>query len=222
MAARDFPRLYAIVDRTCFAGEANATAALTQFVQSLLAGGATLIQYRNKSGSAREMLSHTRELRRVCLSQFPAQSGDVTGAPVRLIMNDRADLCLAADFDGVHVGQEDLSPAAARQVVGDRRWVGVSTHNPQQVREAEQWPVDYVAVGPVFSTASKANPDPVIGLEGIRAARRLTTKPLVAIGGITRTNCRSVMDAGADSVAIIADLLLHPREAVAEFLRILS
>jgi thiamine-phosphate pyrophosphorylase len=222
MAAGDLPRLYAIIDRTCFAGEANATAALTRFAQALFAGGATLVQYRNKRGSAREMLSHARELRRVCLSQFSAGMGKVTGAPVRLIMNDRADLCLAADFDGVHVGQEDLSPAAARQVVGDTRWVGVSTHNPEQVREAEQWPVDYVAVGPVFATASKANPDPVIGLEGIRTARQLTCKPLVAIGGITRANCRSVIDAGADAVAVIADLLLNPRGAAEEFLRVLS
>jgi thiamine-phosphate pyrophosphorylase len=222
MVAGNFPRLYAIIDHTCFAREANAAAVMMRFAQALLDGGATLIQYRNKTGNAREMLSQARELRRVCLSQSPAPSGDVTGAPVRLIMNDRADLGLAADFDGVHVGQEDLSPAAARQVIGDKRWLGVSTHNPGQVREAERWLVDYVAVGPVFSTASKANPDPVIGLEGIRTARQLTSKPLVAIGGITRTNCRSVIDAGADSVAVIADLLLNPREAAEEFLRILS
>jgi thiamine-phosphate pyrophosphorylase len=219
MAAGDFPRLYAIIDSGCFAREANATAAIAGFAQALLAGGATLLQYRNKCGSAREILSHARELRRVCLSQLQGQTGSAAGAPVRLIMNDRADLCLAADFAGVHVGQEDLSPAAVRQIVGDTRWIGVSTHNPEQVREAEPWAIDYVAVGPVFATASKANPDPVIGLEGVRTARRLTGKPLVAIGGITRENCRSVIDAGADSVAVIADLLHNPREAAEEFLR---
>jgi thiamine-phosphate pyrophosphorylase len=156
------------------------------------------------------MLSQARDLQRVC-----------AGTGVRLIVNDRADLCLASGFDGVHVGQDDLTPASARMVVGENRWVGVSTHNPEQVAEADQWPVDYIAVGPVFATGSKAKPDPVIGLEGVRKARQLTTKPLVAIGGITRENCRSVIDAGADSVAVIADLLAAPQVVAAEFLRIL-
>jgi thiamine-phosphate pyrophosphorylase len=137
-------------------------------------------------------------------------------------MNDRSDLCLAAGFDGVHVGQDDLSPAGARLVVGERLWVGVSTHNPDQVGAADRQPVDYIAVGPVFSTASKANPDPVIGLEGVRRARALTRKPIVAIGGITRANCRSIIDAGADSVAVISDLLRDPREAAEEFLALLK
>jgi thiamine-phosphate pyrophosphorylase len=215
MGGLDFPRLYAILDRACFAGESDATAAMAQFARALMAGGTTLIQYRNKTGNVREMLSQARELRRVGLD-------GTAGASVRLIMNDRADLCLAADFDGVHVGQEDLSSAAARRILGDSRWLGVSTHNPEQVSEAEQWPVDYIAVGPVFATASKANLDPVIGLEGVRTARRLTRKPLIAIGGITRGNCRSVIDAGADSVAVIADLLRDPKASAEEFLRILS
>jgi thiamine-phosphate pyrophosphorylase len=106
-------------------------------------------------------------------------------------------------------------------VVGTQLWVGVSTHNPEQVREADQQAVDYIAVGPVFATASKANPDPVIGLDGIRRARALTAKPLVAIGGITRQNCRSVIDSGADSVAVISDLLKEPGQATEEFLRLL-
>lgn len=141
---------------------------------------------------------------------------------LRLIMNDRADLCLAVGWDGVHVGQNDLSPASARQILGSSRWLGVSTHNPEQVGEADQSPADYIAIGPVFSTLSKANPDPVIGLEGVRAARRLTQKPLVAIGGITRQNCRSVIDAGADSVAVISDLVREPGKSAEEFLCILE
>jgi thiamine-phosphate pyrophosphorylase len=141
---------------------------------------------------------------------------------LKLIMNDRADICLAADFDGVHVGQDDLSPVSARKIVGAERWLGVSTHNPQQVREADKTSADYIAIGPVFATASKVNPDPVIGLAGLRQARALTNKPLVAIGGITRENCRSVIDAGADSVAVISDLIRDPGKSAEEFLRILG
>lgn len=197
-----FPRLYAIIDVSFFPD----TAALLAFAGELRAAGVVLFQYRNKSGNARQLLSQARELRR-----------RLAGA--RLIMNDRADLCLAADFDGVHVGQEDLSVDGARRVVGDKLWVGVSTHIPEQVRAAAATSADYVAVGPVFPTSTKANPDPVIGLEGVRVARSLTGKPLVAIGGITRRNCRSVLEAGADSVAVISDLLDHPGKSAEEFLR---
>ncbi len=201
MTPAGLPRLYAIAD----IGALRSFERLVEFVGELRAAGVELIQYRNKRGGAREMLQHGRELRRVARG-------------IRLIMNDRADLALAAEWDGVHVGQEDLSPEGARTVVGERLWVGVSTHNPEQVSEAAKAPVDYVAVGPVFETATKENPDPVIGLEGVRRARELTNKPLVAIGGITRANCRSVIEAGADSVAVIADLLSDPRRAAAEFL----
>jgi thiamine-phosphate pyrophosphorylase len=206
------PRLYPIIDVACFAPDQvnNLTSSLSAFARSLLASGVTLLQYRNKSGNTRELLGHARELRRVA------------GSSVRLIMNDRADVCLAADFDGVHLGQDDLSPAGARRLVGDVRCVGISTHNPEQVSEAEAWPVDYVAVGPVFPTSSKSNPDPVIGLEGVRRARALTKKPLVAIGGITRLNCRHVIEAGADSVAVISDLVADPSRSAKEFLRILT
>jgi thiamine-phosphate pyrophosphorylase len=212
------PRLYAIVDRGCFPATEHCTSAIAHFVRELLAGGVELIQYRNKIGGSREMLSHARELRRI-VAALPLRSGH---PPAWLIMNDRADLCLAADFNGVHVGQDDLSPAAVRSIVGDSRWLGVSTHNPEQVAEADQWPVGYIAVGPVFATVSKENPDPVIGLEGVQRARKLTSKPLVAIGGITRVNCRAVVNAGADSVAVIADLLKDPCKAAEEFLQILG
>ena len=180
-----------------------------------------------------------------------------------LIINDRVDLCLAADADGVHLGQDDLSPAAARRIfdsVSSRtpgtptQWVphpfavqptqssklpakgwvdkapttnkklliGLSTHNLSQVIAADHSPVDYIAIGPVFATGSKANPDPVIGVDGVRQARGVTKKPLVAIGGITRQNCSQVKAAGADAVAVISDLLESPAKAVADFLRVLG
>lgn len=203
------PKLYAIVDAACFSGK-DLTADLVEFACELLAGGVTLIQYRNKKGSAREMLAQARELRRA------------TAGRAMLIMNDRADLCLVAGCDGVHVGQDDLSPAGARAVVGDPRWVGVSTHSLEQVRAADHRASDYVAIGPVFTTSKKDNPDPVVGLEGVRAARAATRKPLVAIGGITRQNCRAVIEAGADSVAVISDLLDAPRKSAEEFIRVLG
>ena len=197
---------YAILDTSCFAD----SQALFSTAEELLTGGVTLLQYRNKSGDAREMLEQARELKRR------------VGGSVKLIMNDRADLCLAAGFDGVHVGQEDLSPAGARKVIGDTLWLGVSTHNPEQVKEADKTSADYIAIGPVFSTTSKANPDPIIGLGGVQKARALTRKPLVAIGGINRANCRSIIEAGADSVAVISDLMRDPRKSAEDFFRILG
>ncbi len=206
------PRLYAILEASWFAD----TAALLVAAEELVNAGVALIQYRNKSGDAREMLNQALELRR--RSRTTASEPHIP----RLIMNDRADLCLAAEFDGVHVGQDDLSPESARKIIGRDRWLGVSTHNPGQVAEADRASADYIAIGPVFATASKVNPDPVIGLAGIRRARQLTRKPLIAIGGITRGNCRSVIEAGADSVAVISDLIREPRKSAEEFLRILG
>jgi thiamine-phosphate pyrophosphorylase len=199
------PRLYAILNASCFPD----SYILFSTAAELLAGGVTMLQYRNKSGNAREMLEQARELKR-----------RLYGA--KLIMNDRADLCLAAGFDGVHAGQEDLSPEGARKVVGTTLWLGVSTHNPEQLKEADKTSADYIAVGPVFSTSSKANPDLVVGLEGVRQARSLSRKPLVAIGGINRANCRSVIEAGADSVAVISDLMREPQKSAEDFLRILG
>jgi thiamine-phosphate pyrophosphorylase len=204
------PRLYAIVDSSAH----RSTQDLVAYAAELVAGGCTLLQYRNKSGNARVMLDQARELRGLCRT-------GVSDPRVRLIMNDRADLCLAAEFDGVHVGQEDLSPESVRGIIGADRWLGVSTHNPGQVREADLTSADYLAIGPVFATSSKDKPDPVVGLEGVRQARRLTRKPLVAIGGITRANAASVIEAGADSVAVISDLLREPRKSAEEFFRIL-
>jgi thiamine-phosphate pyrophosphorylase len=200
------PRLYPIVDASCF----REYAALFTAAEDLVAAGCTLLQYRDKSGNARQMLDQARELR------------TRLGPSIKLIMNDRADLCLAADFDGLHIGQDDLSPESARRIIGPDRRLGVSTHNPEQLAEADKTSADYLAIGPVFETSSKVNPDSTVGLEGVRRARELTSKPLVAIGGITRSNARSIIDAGADSVAVISDLLRDPRKSAEEFLKVLG
>ena len=204
-------RLYAILDSACFPSQND----LLANAGELASAGVTLIQYRNKSSDARTMLEQAIELRRQLRAGVPAPH------ELRLIMNDRADLCLAAEFDGVHVGQVDLSPESVRKIIGPDRWLGVSTHNPEQLREADLTSADYLAIGPVFATSSKDKPDPVVGLEGVRRARALTRKPLVAIGGITRANAASVIEAGADSVAVISDLLREPRKSAEEFFRIL-
>lgn len=225
MDCEALPRLYPIVDASFF----TASTEIIAFAQSLVGARCTLLQYRNKSGNARVMLEQARELRRV----FPRDCGRSrldnaqphnslrSEHSVRLILNDRADLCLAAEFDGVHVGQDDLSPESVRSIIGRDRWLGVSTHNPEQLRAADLTSADYVAIGPVFATTSKEKPDPVVGLEGVRRARSLTRKPLVAIGGITRANAASVIEAGADSVAVISDLLQDPCKSAEEFFRIL-
>jgi thiamine-phosphate pyrophosphorylase len=199
------PRLYSIVDPSLL----PATADLSAFVAELASAGCTLFEYRNKTAEARRMVEDARTLR------------ERLGKSVTLIMNDRADLCLAAEFDGVHVGQDDLSPESVRRLIGADRLLGVSTHNPEQLQDADLTSADYLAIGPVFATSSKLNPDPVVGLEGVRRARALTRKALVAIGGITRVNAASVIEAGADSVAVISDLLRDPGKSAEEFFRIL-
>jgi thiamine-phosphate pyrophosphorylase len=198
-------KLYAILDSSCFFG----TEALLAAAEELVNAGVKILQYRNKTANPLKMLADAKSLR-VRL-----------GPRATLIMNDRADLCVAAELDGLHLGQDDISPESARRIIGGK-WLGISTHNPEQMAEADLTSADYVAIGPVFVTTSKANPDPVIGLEGVKRARELTRKPLVAIGGITRANCRSVIDAGADSVAVISDLVREPAKSAEEFLRILG
>jgi thiamine-phosphate pyrophosphorylase len=208
------PRLYPIIDYSCFSARRDPIAAVTAFADELINAGATLMQYRDKVSPPQRILSALRELRRI------------TRDRATLIINDYPELCLAAEVDGVHLGLDDLSPAAARRIFDGAKKpeliIGFSTHNLGQVREADTMPIDYLAVGPVFSTSSKANPDPVIGLDGVKQARQATSRPLVAIGGITRANCSQVKHAGADSVAVISDLVESPAKAVADFLRVLE
>jgi thiamine-phosphate pyrophosphorylase len=200
-----FPRLYPILDAAYF----TSPNALFSAATGLVAAGCAFLQYRNKSSAPRQILDAAKQLKQL----LPGN--------VRLVMNDRPDLALAAGFGGVHVGQDDLSPGATRKMIGPNLWLGLSTHNPAQVEEADRTSANYIAIGPIFATASKVNPDPVIGLDGVRQARARTQKPLIAIGGITRANCRAVLDAGADSVAVISDLVTDPKKSAEEFLRIL-
>ena len=203
-------RFYPILDAGLLAARGLT---LRGFAEELKAAGIELLQYRDKTGAPQAILRAAAVIREV-----------FAGTDCRLILNDRADLAVLADWDGVHVGQGDLSPDDARRVVGGARWVGVSTHADEQVRVAELSSADYVAVGPVFATGTKADAEPVIGLEGVRRARALSTKPLVAIGGITRENARSVIDAGADSVAVISALVAEGEtveKVVGDFLELL-
>lgn len=202
------PRLYAIIDSS-----QTGTNSPVQIAEALLAAGVRLIQYRDKAGSARGLFEVSRQI--VPLAQQ---------AKAMFIVNDRADIARASEAGGVHLGQEDLPVELARRILSPGQWVGISNHNLLQLEQAEASSADYVAYGPVFATASKERPDPVVGLEGLRQARAMTRKPLVAIGGITLANAAAVMDAGADSVAAIHDLLAaEDIQARAEqFLRLLG
>lgn len=191
MASFSLPKIYPITDAR-LSGLTHA-----EQLARLADGGATLVQLREKHASPREFYRQAEEALRVARARG-----------VRVIINDRADIALALGADGVHLGQDDLDPRAARHLLGDRFVVGYSTHNVAQAIEAARLPVDYVAVGPVFQTSSKERPDPVVGLEGVAAVRAAVgTLPLVAIGGITRETARSVLEAGADSVALIGALV---------------
>jgi thiamine-phosphate pyrophosphorylase len=198
------PRLYPILDAGLLL---RAGVSFEGFARELRAAGIRFLQYRDKDSKDEVVLGRALLLRGI----FPA-------ADSCLILNDRVPLVRPARFDGVHVGQEDLSPAEVRAALGPEVLIGVSTHSEEQLVMAADGPADYVAIGPVYATASKLVPDPVVGLEGVRTARAMTTKPLVAIGGINRSNCAAVIGAGADSVAVISDLLANPFLRVGEFL----
>jgi len=202
------PRLYAIIDPARLGGRLPRAAA-----SAFISAGVRCIQIRDKHASSRQLYETSRQLREL-LHQVGCS----------LIVNDRADVARAAVADGVHLGQTDLPVEMARRVLAIGQWIGTSTHSLEQVAEADATTADYVAIGPIFPTASKENPDPVVGLEGLRQARRATGKPLVAIGGINFENAREVLAAGADSVAVIGGLLDAPdlEERAREFLSILS
>ncbi len=182
-------KLYAITSRDL----SNCTH--EEITGQLLSAGARLIQLRDKEASAKEML----EAARACLRL-------TRPAGATLIINDRADVALAADADGVHLGQDDLAVEEARELLGPDKIIGVSTHSLDEFREALETSANYIAVGPVFATTTKENPDPVVGLELVRAARQLTQRPLVAIGGVTIERAPGVIAAGADAVAVVSAL----------------
>jgi thiamine-phosphate pyrophosphorylase len=192
----DLPRLYAITDRR-LSGLSHA-----EQVLRLSLGGAQLIQLREKQQGAREFF---REAEAALI--VARQRG------VRLIINDRVDIALALGADGVHLGQDDMPPEAARRILGEHAVIGFSTHNEEQARLAASLPVDYLAIGPVFPTSSKDNPDPVVGPEGLRRVREAVPGlPLVAIGGITPENALETLASGADSLAVISALLADPAQ----------
>jgi thiamine-phosphate pyrophosphorylase len=199
-----FPRLYAILDANYLRASAISVA------EALAAAGVGLIQYRDKQISARKLLALSRELVSI-LHRHGA----------RFVINDRPDVAALSGAGGVHVGQDDVPVEDARAICGRGCWVGISTHNEAQVREADTTSADYVAVGPVFATSTKQQADPVVGLDFVRRARSITRKPLVAIGGITVENAEHVWGAGADCVAVARDLLAaaDPAEQAREFLR---
>ena len=200
-----FSPLYAIIDPEMTAIPLN------DLASQLAAAGVTLIQLRDKKGPAAQVLAQAREL-----NALLAPPG------VRFILNDRPDIAAIADCAGVHVGQDDLPVEDARRIVGPSRWVGVSTHDRDQLRQAIATSADYIAIGPIFPTSTKENPDPVVGLDFIRFARQLTNRPLVAIGGITLEKAGEVFQAGADSVAVIRDIAAakNPGERAREYLAI--
>jgi len=204
------PRLYVILDAALLAAR---EVSVRDFATQMRDAGVDMLQYRNKTDGPAVLLRDAE-----IISQVFAESAAM------LVMNDRADLAVLAEWDGVHLGQQDLSPGDVRRVVGAGRSIGISTHNDEQVRAAELGCADYIAIGPVFATSSKANPDPIVGLEGVRRARELTQKPLVAIGGITLANAADVIAAGADSVAVISALLPageSPEKVARDFLALL-
>jgi thiamine-phosphate pyrophosphorylase len=184
--------LYPIIDKETLTTRGLHVA---DFARELRDAGVTLLQYRDKTGAPQEILQAAAEIAAI-----------FAGVGATLILNDRADLAVLAGWSGVHVGHLDLPPVAVRRVLGAGRMIGVSTHNDEQVRVADASEADYIAVGPVFATSTKLNAEPVVGLEGVRRARALTEKPIVAIGGINRENARAVIEAGADSIAVIGGL----------------
>jgi len=185
-----FPTLYAILDPGVIALPA------LELAESLVGAGVQLMQLRDKRSPARKIYAESKE-----------QAALLAPRGVRFILNDRPDIAAITGAAGVHVGQDDLPVEEARKICPRPSWVGVSTHNLEQLREAAHTSADYIAVGPIFPTATKENPDPVVGIDFLRAARQLTQKPLVAIGGITLESAAGVFRAGADSVAVIRDLV---------------
>lgn len=201
------PKIYPITDAR-LAGISHA-----EQVENLIAGGAELIQLREKHLSPQEFYQSAQAALKVARKNN-----------VKIIINDRVDLALALKADGVHLGQDDLPPGAARKILGENAIIGFSTHNLAQAVAAVNLPIDYLAIGPVFATWTKENPDAVVGLESVQRVRAaIGDFPLVAIGGINFANCRKVFEAGADSVALISDLISDPLNITAylqRFLRI--
>jgi thiamine-phosphate pyrophosphorylase len=198
------PRIYPLTD-AFISGLSH-----SEQVRYLIKGGARLIQLREKRASSRQFYLEAREAVTIAKE-----------LEVKIIINDRVDIAFAVGADGVHLGQEDLPPRYARKLLGKKAIIGYSTHNVRQAIEALKMPIDYISIGPIFPTRTKENPDPVVGLEGIKAVRKVIGSfPLVAIGGINLENAELVLEAGADCVAVVSDLVSEPSriaEKMAQF-----
>ena len=201
------PPLYMILDAALL------TTSELEAARKLADAGVRLFQYRNKRGSSRELLQASSAL-----------AAELVPRGALFFVNDRPDVALLSGANGVHIGQSDLPVAETRAVLGQGKLLGVSTHNLEQFRAAAETDADYIALGPVFATDSKANPDPVVGTVMIREARKLTKKPIVGIGGISLERAKEVMEAGADSVAVISDVLRasDPAARARQFLDLLE
>ena len=184
---------------------------LAEVLRDAAGAGVRIFQYRNKSASMKEAYAEASSLRTVA-----ADLG------VTFIVNDRCDLALAVDADGVHLGQTDVPYGDARDIMGPKKFIGLSTHNPEQVRTAERLQPDYIGFGPICTPGSKQDHDPVVGIAGLTQIRALTTLPVFAIGGITLENTKDVLTAGADGVAVISAVVnaTDVRTTVSDFLRL--
>ena len=202
MELATLPKIYPITD-TRLTGLSHAAQ-----VERLIRGGAKFIQLREKYASPRSFYEDAAAAIEIARR-----------ASVKIIINDRADIALALRADGVHLGQDDLPPEKARQILGEKAIIGFSTHSVRQAVEAVRRPVDYIAIGPVFATQTKENPDEIVGTEGVRQVREtIGDFPLVAIGGIAPENFREVYGSGADSLALIK-AVLSPPEKIADKLQ---
>ncbi len=200
------PKVYPITD-TRLTGLSHAAQ-----VEKLIRGGAKFIQLREKHAAPQNFYDDAESA-----IEIARQSG------VTIIINDRVDIALALKADGVHLGQDDLPPAKAREILGEKAIIGFSTHSPQQAIEAVLFPVDYIAIGPVFATQTKENPDEIVGIEGVKRVRAaIGDFPLVAIGGITPENFRDVFRTGVDSLAVIKSVLFPPEKIEANMESLLS
>jgi len=185
------PRFYPILDTIALS---ERRCPVLETAEAWLDAGARILQYRHKDNWTQAHFDEAKRIATLCHE-----------ASVLFVINDRADFARLLGA-ALHIGQDDLPPVAARRVISDEV-MGFSTHNRGQLTRGDQEPVEYLSLGPIFSTASKQHPDPLVGLDGLKELRKLTEKPLVAIGGIDMLNARSVLDAGADSVAVISALL---------------
>jgi thiamine-phosphate pyrophosphorylase len=207
-APQSLSGLYVILDPSVCPGRS-----LRDVLMQSAAAGARIFQYRNKAASMKEAYAEALLLRKVA-----------SDMGVLFIVNDRCDLALAVEADGVHLGQDDLPYAEARALLGRDKIIGISTHNAEQVKQANEMKPDYIGYGPIFKPGSKQDHDPIVGLEGLRHIRQLTPLPIFAIGGIHPEQTRAVMQAGANGISVISAVLKAPdvKQAVERLISLLS